>query len=260
MKIKSVLRYVFALMLISSCSGSSNKLKSISIHNSPESRLDKTSMDTDTMEFITRPGSVLLTGDLTHRLIPVFKLNYNKKNESYYIGTSYKYYSYGDYADNETNNWNNNFMPGLEAVYGYNMVNVSLFNVDKLLQRDLFNNPVVINTLYFPSFSNDTLNNKPVKRNYYLVSVYDEDTNKDTFINTEDFRRFYYFDIEGINSFPLVPKNYSVISSQYDSANDKMFVYAQLDENKDGMLDETESIHIFWIDLKDPSHSGQFYH
>ena len=35
--------------------------------------------------------------------------------------------------------------------------------------------------------------------------------------------------------------------------------FAQLDENKNGQRDETEDIHVFWINLKDPNQNGRQY-
>jgi hypothetical protein len=103
----------------------------------------------------------------------------------------------------------------------------------------------LIKTLYYPTFSKDTLNNKPVVRNYFIVSVYNDDTNKDNFINLKDLRRLYLFDINGEKQKALIPENYSVFKSEYDSDNDLMFVFAQLDNNNNGRQDEGEPIHIF---------------
>jgi hypothetical protein len=38
-----------------------------------------------------------------------------------------------------------------------------------------------------------------------------------------------------------------------------MYVFAELDENKNGKSDDKESIHIFWIDLKNPERTGRHY-
>ncbi|MBK8808726.1 MAG: hypothetical protein IPO21_19650 [Bacteroidales bacterium] len=73
-----------------------------------------------------------------------------------------------------------------------------------------------------------------------MISAYDEDSNKDGFINQNDLRRFYVFDLDGSNKQNLVPSDYSVISSEYDCANDFMYVFAQLDENKNGQIEQTE--------------------
>jgi len=150
-------------------------------------------------------------------------------------------------------------MPGLQAVYRFNFVKVSLKSVNTQTQKLLFEKPVLIKTLYVPSFSKDTLFGKPVKRNYCMISAYDEDTNKDGFINQKDLRRFFVFDLDGGKNENLVPKDYSVISSEYDCANDFMYVFAQLDENKNGQRDENEKVHIFWIDLKNPRNNGRQY-
>lgn len=57
----------------------------------------------------------------------------------------------------------------------------------------------------------------------------------------------------------LVPENYSVFKSEYDSENDLMYLFAQLDANGNGSKEELEPIHVFWVDLKDPNRTGQQY-
>ena len=90
------------------------------------------------------------------------------------------------------------------------------------------------------------MNNKVVKRNFILVSVYTEDSNTDRFINQKDLRKFYLFNSK------LVPENYSVFKSEYDSDNDLMFVVVRLDKNKNGQIDDNEPINIFLARLKRP--------
>ncbi len=150
-------------------------------------------------------------------------------------------------------------MPGFEAVYGYNFVNISHYNNITKTENKLFKKPVLIRTLYYPAFSKDTLNFKPLQRKFYMVSVYDEDTNKDGYINVTDLRRFYYFDINGTNKKELIPNNYSVMSSEYDSANDYMYVFAKLDKNNNGKMEQEEPTDIFWIDLNNPENIGIQY-
>jgi hypothetical protein len=150
-------------------------------------------------------------------------------------------------------------MPGFEAIYGYNLVNISHYNNKTKEENTFFEELVLINTLYYPAFSKDTLNNIPVNREFYMVSVYDEDTNNDRYVNTKDLRRFYYFDINAKNRYLLVPKNYSVISSEYDPENDFMYVFAKVDENENGYIETKEATHIFWIDLKNPQNRGVQY-
>ena len=123
----------------------------------------------------------------------------------------------------------------------------------------LFTHPVLIKTLYLPSVTQDTLFNQPIKRNYYMVSAYDEDSNQDGFINANDLRRLFLFDLSGKERQYLIPPQYSVVSSEYDYANDFMYVFAQLDENKNGTREETEQVSVFWIDLKNPKNNGLQY-
>jgi hypothetical protein len=246
---------------ITSCS--ENKLEKkgfqVSQITEDESGQKIVGLNIDSLKLETRPRNVLLTKNSEHRLTPIFKVNYHKKTKKPFTGsTAYHTKWYDDYEAG--NNWNYNFMPGFEAVYGYNFVNVSHYNNQSKKENKLFNKPVLIKTLYYPAFSKDTLNYIPVNRRFYMVSVYDEDSNNDGFINTKDLRKLYYFDIEGNNKRNLIPRNYSVMSSEYDSANDYMFVFAKEDKNKNGQMEEHEPTAIFWIDLNNPENSGIQYH
>lgn len=261
MKHIQIITFLLAIFCLIGCSGDALEEKGFSVSQGTEEESDPVTdgLNQDSLTLKTRPSKVLLTGIPEFRLTTVYKVNYTKKDKKSFIGSDYYYRSYTDLGDSPGNQWHYNFMLGLEAVYGYNMVNVSHYNSKTQQQKDLFAAPVLIKTLYYPSFSSDTLNFKPVNRDYYLVSVYDEDTNKDGFISEKGLRRFYHFDIHAENKKPLVPKEYSVLSSEYDSANDFMYVFAQLDTNKNGKRDEGEDIHIFWIDLNNPEYTGKQY-
>ena len=253
---------VFCCVLIfTSCSKEKNYKKGFSV--SPETKTSENDkndgISQDTVPLKTRANSVLLTGYPEYRLTTIYKLNYDKKEEYYFTGNNRFYRNYSDLGHSNENQWNYNFMPGLQAIYGYNLVNVSLKNVETQNQKTLFEKPVLIKTLYIPSFTKDTLFNEPIKRDYYMISAYDDDTNSDGYINMKDLRKFYVFNIDGGEKESLIPENYSVISSEYDCANDFMYVFAQLDENKNGQGDETEKVHVFWIDLKNPRNNGRQY-
>lgn len=212
----------------------------------------------DSLSFPTRPSNVLLTGNPIYRLATIYKVNFNKDSTSF-IGSNHFHYNFEEIGENNGNQWNNNYLPGLEAAYGYNLVNVSHFNTETQKQKFFFERPVLIRTVYYPTFSKDTLNYKPVNRTYFMISAYDEDTNKDGFINVNDLRRFYSFDINAENKKAIIPMQYSVYKSEYDSANDLIYIFAKLDENNNGMVDELEPIHIFWVDLKNPERTGKQY-
>lgn len=212
----------------------------------------------DSLVLETRPRNVLLTNNPNHRLTPIYKVNYDKRSGEPFVGSN-NFHSNWDFGDRAGNNWHHNFMPGFEAVYGYNFVNVSHYDNERHKQNEFFKKPVLIKTLYYPASSKDTLNYQPVNRDFYMVSVYDEDTNGDGFISVKDLRRFYLFDLNGNLQSALVPTSYSVMSSEYDPANDFMYIFARLDENKNGQMEQEESTHIFWIDLKNPENTGYQY-
>jgi hypothetical protein len=260
MKNGNILLIILLIFIQTSCSNNKLEEKGFSVKDlqvadsSEEEKVE--GIYKDTLKFETRPSNVLLTGISNVRLITIYKVNL-KKDRTTFIGSNK--YLYNDIESEEGNNWNGNIMPGITGVYGYNLVNVSLYNFQNNKRKELFDKPVLIKNLYYPAFSKDTLNNKVVKRNFLLVSVYNNDTNKDGFINQKDLRRFYLFDSNGEKQKQLVPENYSVFKSEYDSDNDFMFVFARLDKNANGQIDDNEPINIFWVDLKDPTKTGQQY-
>lgn len=261
MKTLNSLIVLLLIFMVSSCSNDKLDDKGFPVNSSPENISDDINdgFSRDSIVMKTRPGSILLTGIPQYRLTSIYKVNRSKKTNSIYIGSNRFHGNYSEIAETNGNQWHYNYMPGWEAVYGYNMVNVSHYDTATQSQKLLFEKPVLIKTVYYPSTSKDTLNGEPVFRNFYMVSTYNEDTNKDGFINVKDLRRFYFFNLDGEARTPLIPENYSVISSEYDYANDFMYVYAQFDDNANGARDDTEDMHIFWIDLKDPKNTGRLY-
>lgn len=257
----NILLVISSFFILTACSNNKLEEKGFPVSNAEPTATgedDKVEgISRDSVKFDTRPSNVLLTGITNVRLTTIYKVNTNKKDGTTFIGSNN--YLYYDVELTPGNNWNGNLIPGIEGVYGYNLVNISHFDLVSQRKKELFEKPVLIKTLYYPSFSNDTLNNKAVKRNYMLVSVYNDDTNKDGFINARDLRRFYLFNSDGERQKQLVPENYSVFKSEYDPENDLMFVFANFDTNKNGQIDDNEPINIFWIDLKDPTRTGQQY-
>ena len=258
MKTIQLLIFITFSCLLFSCSSRDNqKVKGISLDQATQNSEDSNSKDKKPL--ISRPSNVLLTGHADHRLITVYKVNFDSKRGKHYIGSNYFHRSYSyDYYD-DTNPMHLHFMPGIEALYGFNLINIAHYNVETKERKNLFENPVFINTLYYPSLRQDSLNNEPITRDYYLVSVYDEDTNKDSLINQKDLRRFYHFNLNGLQRTNLISSDYSVLSSEYDSQNDLMFIFARLDQNANGKREEEEPIHVFWVDLKEPKIAERLY-
>lgn len=248
-------------VLIVSCSRNKLEPKGFSVNTSTvaddDSKVDGFSKDS--LQFETKPGGILLTGISQYRLTPVYKVNIHKRTQEKFIGNNNFHENYTEIASSNGNQWHSNYLPGLQAVYGYNMVNISHFDFSTKIQKYFFEKPVLIKTLYFPSFSSDTLFNNPIKRNYYLASVYSDDTNKDGVINEKDIRNLFYFDANADDKTALIPGDHSALRSVYDPGNDYLYVYALHDENKNGQRDESEKMHIFWIDLKNPRNNGKHY-
>jgi hypothetical protein len=195
------------------------------------------------------PNSIILTGINNVRLFSIYKIkNGQDKNISYSEGTSY-------YDEEERENEDANFkyfMAGIDIIHGYNLVNIGHYSLDKDSLSYFFDRPVLIKTLYFPGVRKDSLNKQPVTRNFFLVSVYNEDTNNDSLISNKDLRRFFFIDEFNKIKISLLPNDYSAIRSSYDYKNDIMFIHARLDKNKNGALEPDEPVSIFWLKLDNP--------
>lgn len=234
------------LVALAGCNKKPNYDKGFSVS---ETNQDANTQDTvittsnyDAIE--TQPGTVLLTGIDKIRLVPVFKVNINKTNGERYVGKPQFYANYDEAYLQSKNYWHDHIVPGFEAIYGFNMLNLAVIHEDTAFAVPLFEPAVLINTIYYPSFEIDTLNYRPITRNYFLLTVYDEDTNRDGFIDNKDMRRMYYFNISGSEKIRLIPQDYSVFKSTYDEANDCMFLYAKLDKNKNGRVDANDPIYL----------------
>jgi hypothetical protein len=197
------------------------------------------------------PSKVILTGLPGYRLVSIYK---TKKDEE--INRASDSYGYDNEGDDETNS---HFMPGIDILFGYNLLNIAHYDFKTEKESFLFNHPVLIKTFYYPSFEQDSLNQKLINRDFYLLSVYNEDTNKDKFINKNDLRRFFHINAENSLKTQLIPSDYSAIRSQYDSMNDVMYIFASHDINKNGSQEKTDPMHVFWINLKNPQKAKLLY-
>lgn len=206
-------------------------------------------------QIASKPHTVVLTGLAEHRLVTVYRNQAVPKSEYDYSLSKRSY----DYPNTYQREYQEHIMPGIDLIYGYNLLNIAHydFNTEKL--NFLFDRPVLVKSLYYPSFVQDSLYKKPINRNYFLVSVYDTDTNQDTLISRSDLRQFYYFNATCSERIQLVPAEYSVERSEYDPKNDVMYVFARLDANKNGKTEKKEPLHIFWFSLKQPDKAKRLY-
>lgn len=256
---KKLFAFAAAGLLLVSCGRPRLEKKGFQVAEVSENEEGKkvVGLKIDSLKFATQPRNVLSTKYPEHRITPIYKINYHKKTGKPFTGSNSFHYNWRE--DHMGNRWNGNYIPGFEATYGYNMVNVSHYNVTTKKQDLFFDEHVLIKTLYYPANTNDSVDFKPVNRNYYMVSCYDEDTNKDGYLTVRDLRRFYLFDIAGNKKNVMVPNNYDVMSSEYDVENDYMYIFAKLDKNENGQKETDEPMHIFYIDLKDPNNNGRVY-
>ncbi len=252
------------IMIFVSCSNHKKEQKEEQIN--VRSSIDNSVYETDSLlnsikgnisfsQLASNPNSVILTGLKEHRLVTIYKTRKTDVSFEENIG----YSSSSTVVDGQTIEIEKPFMPGIEVLYGYNLLNIAHYNMQTEKLNFMFQRPVLVKTLYYPSFIEDSLYNMPIKRNYYLVTVYDDDSNNDSLINKNDLRHMYYFNADCDVKIRLIPADYSVIRSQYDSRNDAMYVFARKDENKNGISEKNEPIHIFWLNMKLPVIGKRLY-
>lgn len=217
-------------------------------HSPSETLTSSIAGDRPAERWNSSPNSVLLTGNDRFRLLTVYKLPpETDRNIQFDEETSYNpYVRINSDADFRY------FMPGMDIVGGYNLVNVAHYDTERDTLTYFFAKPVLIKTLYFPGVERDSLHRKPVVRHYYMVSVYDADTNNDSLINRRDLRRMYHFDERNTCRTPLLPPRYSAIKSSYDYRLDAMYIYARFDANSNGTPETHEPVSVFMLPLDDP--------
>ncbi len=244
--------FAILIMLFASCRNNASKKEEVlniaDLHQFGDSLTHSIAGNTTFNQVVSSPNTVLLTGSDRFRLLTIYKVNpKSDRNIQFYEGTSYN--SYKDIEEDDDFKY---FMPGMDIINGYNLVNIGHYDVEKDTLTYFFQKPVLIKTLYFPGVKQDSLYQKPVSRNYYIVSVYDEDTNNDSLINKRDLRRMYHFDENNSRKTRLLPPGYSAIKSSYDYKNDAMYIYVRFDENGNGIPEKNEPVSIFMLRLNDP--------
>jgi hypothetical protein len=260
-----------SLILFSACSKQKNtegkdeqiRVDTLDVINENDSSINSVQGNIAFNQMATTPNSVILTGLADHRLVTVYKTKIRKSDSEREKDYEYDYSSYSKSYDVVEDEYGNeipgHFMPGIDILYGYNLLNIAHYDMKTEKLNFLFNSAVLVKTLYYPCFEQDSLDKKPINRDYFMVSVYNEDTNKDTLINNRDLRRIYHFDASCSIKTQLVPDDYSVTRSDYDPKNDVMYIFARHDKNKNGKIDKKEPLHIFWISLKTPAEAKRLY-
>lgn len=250
--------YIISLVPFSACSSRNEPAdEQIRVETSPDDETDTANSNSirgnlSLSQISTYPNKVVLTGMPQHRLVTVYKTRVEEKRSTPILR---KYYEDND-SESE---FEEHFMPGIDLIYGYNLLNIAHYDMKTEQLNFLFEHPVLIKSLYYPSFVQDSINKKPINRDYYLISVYEEDTNRDTLINKTDLRRFYYFNASSNEKIQVIPDDYSVVRSQYDAGNDVMFLFARQDADRDGVMDANEPLHVFWFSLRTPAKAKLLY-
>lgn len=164
MKNKTINYVIIALLslLFYNCTEKKYKEKGFSVIEQQNTQETTNKLTTDTLSLEKQPSKIIPTGTKGNILLPIYKVNINKKTKKRFIGTTNYHVTYHYHENDKGNQWNGNLMPGFGAIYGYNMVNVSHYNSITQTRKDFFKKPVLLKTVYYPSVSKDTLNYQPI--------------------------------------------------------------------------------------------------
>lgn len=247
---KLFLAVSFASAFISCNQSKNKKVEQLTYDEYDSSKIDSSGLNKNStfLQIAHSPNSVMLTGMDNIKLIPIYKIKKDADKNINYVQES----SYQQQMEDEKMNFRY-FMPGMDLLSGYNLINIAHYNLQTEQISYFFNKPALIRNLYFPGVQTDSLNKKPIARNFFLISVYDEDTNKDSLINKKDLRRIYYIDELNSKKISLIPQTHSAIRSTYDHKSDIMYIYTQKDANKNGTPEKSEPISIFGINMQNPT-------
>jgi hypothetical protein len=256
------MKYLISILILTfvyACSEkASSKEQSISLKEIDSLNFDiSQGLDTKNSQnsLTSAPNEIILTGMNDVRLFSIYQIHANSnKNILYDEGTTYNNSEEIEEEDNFKY-----FMPGIDIIKGYNLINIGHYSVSKDTLTYFFDKPVLVKTLYFPGLRPDSLLGKAAKRNFFLVSAYTKDSNKDSLINNKDLRQFYFINADNSQKLELLPDNTSAIRSLYDYKNDFMFIHARIDLNKDGAASPLEPVSIYLLDLKMPTQVKRVY-
>jgi hypothetical protein len=257
MKVFSLLALTLIVFACGSKSSTEEQIRFESSVDTEEQERDTTNSVTGGLELSqisTYPQRIILNGMPQHRLVTIYKRLPPKESRSVYS------YDRGESWDEDQQQ---HYMPGIDLLFGYNLLGVAHYDMKSEKLNYLFPRPALIKSIYYPSYVQDSVgdkpNRKPITRDYFLISAYDEDTNGDTLLNRNDLRRFYHFNASCDVKTQIIPADYSVQRSQYDFDNDVMYIYARHDDNKNGRSEDNEALHVFWISLKAPAPAKRMY-
>src|SRR5688572_25778915 len=115
---QGTVKTIFLLIAFCGLIGCGNKLEEKGFAVSSTENKDENTVDgiyRDSLIFETRPSNILLTGIPQYRLATIYKVNRNK-DKTTFIGSNDYRFNYEQIGETEGNQWNNNYLPGFEAV------------------------------------------------------------------------------------------------------------------------------------------------
>ena len=98
-----------------------------------------------------------------------------------------------------------------------------------------------------------------VNQQVFLYEVYDQDSNKDGLIDGGDIKALFISDDMGKNFKKISIDRHELIDWQFIISTDRLYFRTVEDINKNGRFDSTDSIHYYYINVKDKTYSPITY-
>ncbi|MBS4040430.1 MAG: hypothetical protein KGZ81_07505 [Flavobacteriales bacterium] len=85
---------------------------------------------------------------------------------------------------------------------------------------------------------------------FLLMALYDQDTNKDQLINTNDIKAMYLSEIDGEKLTKISPDQMEWIDWNYQESLQRIYFRCVADTDQNGKFEKSDKVHYFYVDLK----------
>lgn len=195
-----------------------------------ESPKEKAVVKKDTAQLII--ADLPINFDGTNYLIhPIGNLNVSGNDSGSYsrTGDTYQNFTVSNNSDNE--------------ITGY-LKNLNFQEIGKDSIRPLSTKPILIQTAtYLKSIA------EKYKQQLLVYTLTDDDTNKDSKVDSDDIKTLYVSRISGDNFTKLTPDFQELIDWNSLDSKSRLYFRTVEDSNKNGAFDKADKIHYYFVDL-----------
>lgn len=150
--------------------------------------------------------------------------------------------------------------------FSYNLINNLDNDIQGVMQNVLFQEKIKDTLIALTdqnvmlsrvNFLNDFFQKN--KQIVFVYEVYDDDSNRDNSINTNDIKSLYVSEEMGKNFKKVSPEMHEAIDWHYYPTLERLYFRTVEDINKNGRFDSSDQIHYYHMSLKDKTFTPVTY-